>query len=301
VRILIGIDGSRYALSAVRFVGQYLAGDEETEVHLVHALSETPVGLGVWPSRHTRDLKRIPPDIRRYFDRAAKRLEPRRFAIETRVRRGVPTAVVPELAAEGGYDLVVIGAKGRSDTPFLGIGSVALAVLEHAPMSVLMVREREPKRRRGQPELHVLFATDGSSYSRAATAAFFQLLDVPALRASAVAVAELPEPAMLRRMSARRREEYVSMVEGAANDWLRRLEAQLEAYDVRPAARLLRGRPAKVLADAAGKYDVDLAVLGSRGTRGTWGPRLGSTALGVARNSPCSVLIVRSPARQPET
>src|SRR5690606_42000836 len=54
----------------------------------------------------------------------------------------------------------------------------------------------------------------------------------------------------------------------------------------------------KALVDAAGKYDVDLAVLGSRGTRGTWGPRLGSTALGVARSSPCSVLIVRSSSRR---
>lgn len=304
MKILIGLDDSRYSLGAVRFVARYLAADDETEVHLVHAVYDAPVGLGVWPSRRTRDLRRISPDVRRIFDRAAKRLESGRFSIETRARRGPPTAVLPELAAEGGYDLVVVGAKGRSDAPYLEVGSVALAVLEHAPMSVLMTRERQPGRSWPRPtggsrRFHALFATDGSGYSRAATAAFFQTFDIPSLQATAIAVAELPEATMLRRMSARRREEYVALVESAADDWLRQLEAQLEGYDVRPKSRMLRGRPAKVLIDAAGKYDVDLAVLGSRGTRGTWGPRLGSTALGVARSSPCSVLIVRSPARRP--
>ncbi len=304
MKILIGLDDSRYSLGAVRFVARYLASDDETEVHLVHALYQTPVGLGVWPSRRTPDLRRIPPEARKILDRATKQLTPKRFSIETRVRRGTPTAVLPELAAEGGYDLVVVGAKGRSDTPFLNIGSVAQAVLEHAPTSVLMTRVREPGRGwprpdADPPEFHVLFTTDGSSYSRAATAEFFRLFDIPSIEATAIAVAELPDAAMLRRMSARRREEYVSLVEGAADDWLRQLTAQLEGYDIRPKGRLLRGRPAKALVDAAGKYRVDLAVLGSRGTRGTWGPRLGSTALGVARSSPCSVLIVRSPGRRP--
>src|SRR5690606_27613096 len=120
---------------------------------------------------------------------------------------------------------------------------------------------------------------------------------VPELRASAIAVAELPGPAMLRRMSARRREEYVSLVEGTASDWPGRLEAQLEAHGVRPKTRMLRGRPAKVMADAAGRYQVVLGVLGSRGSRRKWGPRRGRTALGVAGNSRCSWLVVGSPGR----
>lgn len=298
MKVLIAIDDSRHSLGAVRFVARYLAANDETEIHLVHALYEPPTEPGRHPSRHTRDLRRIPPDVRRVFDRALKRLEPRRLPVDLRVRRGLPTAVLPELAAEGDYDLVVVGAKGRSDAPFLDVGSVALAVLEHVPMSVLMTREREPGRRRGRSApLRVLFATDGSTYSSAATETFFRLFDVPALEASAVAVAELPEPAMLRRMSPPRRQEYQSVVESAADDWLGRLEAQLARHDIEPASKRLKGRPPKALVDFATRQDIDVAVLGSRGTRGTWGPRLGSTALGVAKSSPCSVLIVRSPGR----
>ncbi len=298
MKVLIAIDDSRHSLGAVRFVARYLAANDETEIHLVHALYEPPTEPSRHPSRHTRDLRRIPPDVRRVFDRALKRLEPRRLPVDLRVRRGLPTAVLPELAAEGDYDLVVVGAKGRSDAPFLDVGSVALAVLEHVPMSVLMTREREPGRRRGRSApLRVLFATDGSTYSSAATKTFFRLFDVPALEASAVAVAELPEPAMLRRMSPPRRQEYQSVVESAADDWLGRLEAQLARHDIEPASKRLKGRPPKALVDFATRQDIDVAVLGSPGTRVTWGPRLGSTALGVAKSSPCSVLIVRSPGR----
>ncbi len=296
MKVLIAIDDSRYSLGAVRFVARHLAAGEETEIHLVHALYEPPDEPGRHPSRHTRDLRRIPPYVRRVFDRALKRLEPLRLPIDVRVRRGLPTAVLPELAAEGDYDLVAVGAKGRSDAPFLDVGSVALAVLEHVPMSVLMTREREPGRPAGRSsELRVLFATDGSRYSNAAAAALFRLFDVPRVEASAVAVAELPEPAMLRRMSAQQRQNFVSILESAADESLRKLGAQLARHGIEPASKRLRGRPSKALVDFAGRHDIDLAVLGSRGTRGTWGPRLGSTALAVAKSSPCSVLIVRSP------
>src|SRR5690606_42029362 len=65
------------------------------------------------------------------------------------VRRGLPVQVIPALAVKGRYDLVVAGAKGRSDTPYLPIGSVALAVLEQDAFAhVLLVRERELKRKK---------------------------------------------------------------------------------------------------------------------------------------------------------
>ena len=297
MRVLLGIDGSRYSLGAARFLGQYLAASEEIEVDLVHAMPRPPTP-GNPPSRRTPDVRRIPPDVRAMLDRAMKRLEPRKLAVQPVVRRGFPATVVPEIAIEGDYDLVVVGAKGRSDAPFLDLGSVALVVLEHVPTSVLMTRERDPRRRQPRPSerFRVLFATDGSTYAGNATSAFFRFFDIPDLAATAVAVADVPSPAALRRMSARQREEHVTHLEEEAARWVGKLEQQLERHGVRAETRVLRGRPAKVLVQAAEKDDAGLVVLGSRGTHGTWGPRLGSTALGVARRSPCTALIVRSPA-----
>lgn len=231
------------------------------------------------------------------LDRAIRRLGPRKLDMRPIVRRGFPATVVPELAIEGGYDLVVVGAKGRSDAPFLDLGSVALAVLEHVPTSVLMTRERDPRRRQPRPSerFRIVFATDGSTYAKTAADAFFRFFDIPDLAATAVAVADVPSPTALRRMSARQREEHVTHLEEEAARWVGQLGKQLERHDVQAETRVLRGRPARALVRAAEKGDAGLIVLGSRGTHGTWRPRLGSTALGVARRSPCTALIVRSP------
>jgi Bacterial capsule synthesis protein PGA_cap len=71
----------------------------------------------------------------------------RGFRVARHVRRGAPARVFPELAAKGGHDLVVLGAKARADNPYLPTGSVALAMLEHhVAADIVLVRERELKR-----------------------------------------------------------------------------------------------------------------------------------------------------------
>src|SRR5690606_24068082 len=296
MRVLLGIDGSRYSIGAARFIGDYLASSEDVQIDVVHALPRAPTP-GNPPSRRTPDLRRVPADVRAMLERAMRRLEHRKLTVNPIVRRGFPATVVPELAIEGRYDLVVVGAKGRSDAPFLDVGSVALAVLEHVPTSVLMTRERDPRRRRQRPgeRFHAVLATDGSAYAAEAADAFFRFFEFPDLAVTAVAVADVPEPATLRRMSAAQRKEHVGYLEAEAKRWIGRIEARIERHGVTAETRVLRGRPAKALVEAAEKVEADLIVLGSRGAYGTWGPRLGSTALGVARRSPSSVLIVRSP------
>jgi nucleotide-binding universal stress UspA family protein len=49
------------------------------------------------------------------------------------------TAVIEE-ASRGGYDAVIISARGRTVNPDIMIGSVALSVVVNVPVSVLVVR-----------------------------------------------------------------------------------------------------------------------------------------------------------------
>jgi len=51
----------------------------------------------------------------------------------------IATAVVEE-ASRGGYDAVIISARGRTVNPDIMIGSVALSVVVNVPISVLVVR-----------------------------------------------------------------------------------------------------------------------------------------------------------------
>lgn len=64
--------------------------------------------------------------------------------IEVKVSKVDPTTstatAIVEEASKGGYDLVVISARGRTVNPDLLIGSVALSVAVNVPISVFIVR-----------------------------------------------------------------------------------------------------------------------------------------------------------------
>jgi len=51
-----------------------------------------------------------------------------------------PASAIVELAEEEGYDLIVIGNKGRSAVNRFLLGSVSSKVMHHAPCNVLLVR-----------------------------------------------------------------------------------------------------------------------------------------------------------------
>ncbi len=296
MRILLGIDGSRYALAATRFVCEYLA-QPRRHVDIVHVLP-LRVQEGAAPPRHQPEDVRVPAETRSWLDRAEKRLQSRGFTTARRVRRGVPARVVTALASKGDYDLVALGAKGRSSIPYLPVGSVAMAVLElHTPANVLLVRERELEKEKEVPTklrpFPTLFATDGSGRIEPAARTFFQLFDVPQLQPVAIAVAEVPEPAALATMEARERAQVLRHIQEAAGGWAREAKPFLVQPGIRAQARTLRGRAATAIVQEAERCGARLIVLGSRGALSPSGPPLGSTTLQVARLAPCSVLVVR--------
>lgn len=295
MKTLLGIDGSRYALAATRMVCDYLA-QPGRQVDVLHVLAHK-VQEGSAPPRHQPESIRVPPLARAWLERAERRLRARGFKVVRHVRRGVPARVFPELAAKGDYQLVVLGAKGRADNPFLPTGSVALAMLEqHVAADVLLVRERELKREKaaaaGRP-FFVLFPTDGSARIEQVAERFYRLFQVPELRPVAIAVAERPDPAVLAGLEANERQRLLSHLEAAARAWVRAAKPSLTRPGLRPQVRVAQGRSVTALIDEARRSAAQLLVLGSRGVRSPSGPPLGSVALQVARYAPCSVLLVR--------
>jgi nucleotide-binding universal stress UspA family protein len=60
--------------------------------------------------------------------------------VEAVLLAGKPAEVLARLAADGGYDLIVVGTHGRSGVKRLVLGSVAEHVVRASPISVLVVR-----------------------------------------------------------------------------------------------------------------------------------------------------------------
>ena len=76
---------------------------------------------------------------------AASRIGESGLAVETVVRLGDPRTVIVDEAAEWGANLIVMGSHGRTGLSRMLLGSVAQAVVGHAPCSVEVVRHPHAK------------------------------------------------------------------------------------------------------------------------------------------------------------
>ncbi|GEJ59155.1 universal stress protein [Anaeromyxobacter diazotrophicus] len=59
---------------------------------------------------------------------------------EVRVEAGVPADVIPEVARDGGFDLVLMGTHGQGPVSRLALGGVAEAVVRKAHCLVMTLR-----------------------------------------------------------------------------------------------------------------------------------------------------------------
>ncbi len=71
---------------------------------------------------------------------AKDRLQTPDFPVGTLILRGDPGIAVCEEAERGGYDLLVVGTRGRNAVARVLLGSVASRIVQHSKVPVLVVR-----------------------------------------------------------------------------------------------------------------------------------------------------------------
>jgi nucleotide-binding universal stress UspA family protein len=82
-------------------------------------------------------------EAERLTNRAAEAVKTLSVSPETVVREGDPRSEIVDEAVEWGADLIVVGSHGRTGIKRWLLGSVASAVVSHAPCSVEVVRPRQ--------------------------------------------------------------------------------------------------------------------------------------------------------------
>jgi nucleotide-binding universal stress UspA family protein len=207
-------------------------------------------------------------------------------AHETVVERN--TGVWPALEAaikEYAIDLIVVGTHGRTGAQKLLMGSVAEEIFRRSHVPVLTIGPFEKRgAHRGARFHHVLFATDFSEDSLAAAGYALSMAQENEARLTLMHVMKEPEP------FDKAAEDRIS----SANFRLREIVPEAAESWCRPEAVVRLGTAADRILEIAREGDIDLIVLGVRGSRGGAATHLErATAHRVVAHAPCPVLTVR--------
>jgi nucleotide-binding universal stress UspA family protein len=145
-RILIAVDGSVTAENALR-EAIHLGTKLNAELHALYvAPSEnyplTPPSPAFSRIDPTYDMlgKIVDEEIEHIQQRIGEIATETGGDITIHIQRGDPRNEIIHLAEQLGVDLVVLGSVGRSRLDRLLLGSVSSYVVEHSPISTLVVR-----------------------------------------------------------------------------------------------------------------------------------------------------------------
>jgi len=307
MRILLAVDGSHYSKLATKMV-EALYFPPQTDITVVTVVPEHTFlgGITFGKLRTTPARKDVQQEkALELLQDTIQALNKTGLKIESLVRWGNPADEILETADEVNISLVVMGAKGLTDSPAFRLGSVAQTVMKYARESVLLVRqamaisgldagtERKPGMNR------VLLATDGSQHSQLATQLLMNLtlpnkcevIVVTALQSHLVSSNKET------KLTFQNDEELLTRLQKEEDQHAKRIIARVENQfknrGYTTMSEILKGGAAESVLKAAYKYDPDVIVLGSRGLTVIKRLLLGSVAERVARYANSSVLIGR--------
>jgi nucleotide-binding universal stress UspA family protein len=145
-RILVPVDFSPCSRAALEYAAE-LADRNDAKVEVLHVHEPAPyVGPSV--------LAMMPSPPRRWDETQGDVLRElegfvggARDHLRVRVETGLPGDVIPAVAKQGDFDLIVMGTHGRSGLARALLGSVAETVMRRAPVPVLTLRmpRHEPR------------------------------------------------------------------------------------------------------------------------------------------------------------
>lgn len=228
---------------------------------------------------------------------AADRLMGRGLETSTHVIQDHPRGGIVEYAELWGADLIVVGSHGQSAITRFLMGSVAQAVVRHAPCSVEVVRTTIYDRPADARAMKILLATDGSEFSAAAARAVASRPWPEGSAVRVISVAELIIQAIEPwYVDARILESLREEVTTRSRDAVLAAEKAIGETGLKVTGSVFTGLARETIIDNAKEWGADLIVVGSHGLRGITRFLIGSVAEAVAIHAHCSVEVIRERA-----
>ncbi len=292
MKILLATDGSDYSKAAARFL-RCLNLSTEDEITIFHALYWIPFLYD--RESYYGTLKEIKTEVApRIIDSVSQILEHVKAKISAAIVDGPPEKCIIDAAIGSDMDMIVLGARGISGIEAFFIGSVTrkVAVMSSKPVLITKLPVHE-----GPKGLKIMFATDGSDYSRA-TGEFLSKIPFPenteirilnVMPAEVLDIPQTSDPHMIERIikvEDKLREIRLAESERILDDAKKQLSKKFSYIDVLSGV----GHPPGEILKKAESINANLIAVGCRGLRGIKG-MMGSVSRNVMTHSKCSVLI----------
>jgi nucleotide-binding universal stress UspA family protein len=145
MKILLAIDGSPHSHAAVAEVRRrpWPNGTVVQVLTAIHAAAPLVIDPAlVLAAAHVEQLAEQRRQASQLLSAAAAQLDGHHLQVTTKILEGNPKDVIVDEAREWGADLIVVGSHGYGRLRRMVLGSVAGAVVAHAPCSVQVVRDR---------------------------------------------------------------------------------------------------------------------------------------------------------------
>lgn len=282
--ILVGLDDSKYSEAAL-IEAAHWAKKHGGRVSVVHTVFFDSEEFSISP-------RQLDERIDRGMDLCsrASRDYSSQFGIEIEciVRQGEPHEVIPEVAQEGGFDLIALGTYGRKGLKRLVMGSVTAGVILNAPCDVLVVKK--PCEACNGVYSSLLVPYDGSELGKKAIE-----------RAVALRKAD-PGVSITLTYVIPRYEEMIGFfktngIREKLHEESKRIVMEGKTYagnnGVPVVALVEEGSPSKRIVETAKERGSDLIVMGSHGWHGVDRALVGSTTERVIAHAEIPVLVTR--------
>lgn len=307
--VLVPIDGSARALSAVPWAGRLAGADGR--VLLLRAVPAEPAYAGALlsivgsgpdaASRIRQEWQRV---ANADLDEAERMLARSGARVERLIGEGEPEDAIVTAAQERGVDLIVMASHGRGAIGRAVFGSVADRVARTSPVPVLILRVPEDRLADEDVRVHrIIVPLDGSPLAAQAlpmAASVAKQLGAPVHVVRAVepvhglpiSTGTLgPSPVLTEEITDRIWQE----AEAAAQETVKAAIQDLQREGVDADGATLSGSPFFAISDAT--EPDDLIVLTSHGRGGVQRWLLGSVAEKLVREAPAPVLLVPAAGR----
>lgn len=308
MNVLLAVEQTRISVGAIRLLTKLMLppGSDLILLH-VHPIPPKITGLAkeriLKISQQVQEVqKEVRDQARQFLSKVEKTLHRQDVVFHPMVKNGFPGEEILKIVHAKRIDLVALGTRSYSQSAGFFLGSVSQWVLQEAPCSVLIARNR-PHKRLNDRGINVLLATDGSSDSRAAVH-FINTMGLP--DSSQITIVHVIKKQVYETeralMSGRNNErEFAKLAEELleARGWegakiLQDTRKALASSDIQIQERLVFGNAADDILKASRYMKADLIVMGSQGSTGVKRMFLGSVSSKVVHNAGCSVAIIRS-------